>query len=411
MRQFISAIDLGSFSIKVLIAKLYDSKIEIIGIGSSESKGIKEGEILNIEQLTKSISAAIREAESMSGIKINSAVINISGKSIKGENSKGICVITNEERIITKDDVNRAVENAKDIYIPSDYQLLHVLSREYIVDKKTNVIDPIGMTGFRLEADVHIVTATKVQVNNIYKIFQKLGIEVEHIILNSIASSEAVLKETEKNSGCILIDFGFGLSDVCVFIDGGIYHTFSLPLGASYLSSDLEYAFKIPFEIAEFIKKRDGVAYMDDVDPTQRIEIPSVIGSSKKMIYLKDLSNVIEARLNEIFYFINKIIRKKIDKNLLTGGVILTGGGSLLYGIQKVAEKVFGLNSRVGKPIGVEGLFSEVNSPEFATSVGMIKFFSKQINIDETEKENLDDILHKREKNIFEKFKNWIEKI
>lgn len=411
MRQFISAIDLGSFSIKVLIAKLYDSKIEIIGIGSSESKGIKEGEILNIEQLTKSLTTAIREAENMSGIKINSAVVNISGKSIKGENSKGISVITNEERIITQNDVNRAVENAKDINIPSEYQLLHVLSREYIVDKKTNVVDPIGMTGFRLEADVHIVTATKAQVNNIYKIFQKLGIEIEHIILNSIASAEAVLKETEKNSGCILIDFGFGLSDVCVFIDGGIYHTFSLPLGASYLTSDLEYAFKIPFEIAEFIKRRDGVVFIDDVDPTQRIEIPSVIGSSKKMIYLKDLAKVLDARLNEIFYLINKIIRKKIDKNLLTSGVILTGGGSLLYGIQKVAEKVFELNSRVGKPIGVEGLFSEVNSPEFSTSVGMLKFFSKQINIGEMEKENHDDILYKKERNFFEKFKSWIEKI
>ncbi|MFN3603144.1 MAG: cell division protein FtsA [Leptonema sp. (in: bacteria)] len=411
MRQIISSIDLGSFSIKVLIGQIINSKIEIIGIGSSESRGVKEGEILNIEQLSKSLSYAIREAENMSGIKISSAIVNLSNKYVRGENSKGICVITNEERMITQNDVNRAVENAKDIHIPSEYQLLHVLSREYIVDKKTNVSDPIGMTGFRLEADVHVVMAPKVQINTIFKIFQKMEIEIEHIILNSIASSEAILKESERNSGCIVIDFGFGVSDVCIYIDGGIYHTFSLPLGASYLTSDLEYAFKIPFEIAEFIKRRDGVASVEDVDPTQRIELPHIMGSSKKIIYLKDLVNVLESRIEEIFGIIYKIIRKKVDKNLLSGGVILTGGGSLLTGIAKVVEKIFGLPSRIGKPIGIEGLFNEVHSPEFSTSVGMIKFFSKQIRDDFKEIENYERYPIKKEKKILNKLKNWIENI
>ncbi len=411
MKQIITSIDLGSFTIKVLIAQVYLSKIEIIGIGTSESKGIKEGEILNIEQLTKSLLSAIKEAENMSGIKITSCVVNISSKHIKGENSKGISTITNEDRVITQNDVNRAVENAKDIYLPSEYQLLHVLSREYTVDKKSNVMDPIGMTGFRLEADVHIVIVPKVFVNTIYKIFSRIGIDVEHIILNSIASSEAAVKESEKNSGCILIDFGFGITDVCVFVDGGIYHTFSLALGSSYLTSDIEYAYKIPFEIAEFVKRRDGVATVAEVDPTQRIWLPAMIGSNRKLIYLKDLAEILEARLEEIFSIIDKFIKIKIDKNLLSGGVILTGGGSLLLGITKVAEKIFGLHSRIGKPFGIEGLFSEVQSPEFSTSVGMLKFFVKQISEDLNSTESFKNESTKIEKKLLKKIKSWMENI
>lgn len=267
------------------------------------------------------------------------------------------------------------------------------------------------MTGFRLEADVHIVIAPTVYINTIYKIFRKIGIEVEHIILNSIASLEATVKENEKNSGCVLIDFGFGIVDVCVFVRGGIYHTFSLALGSSYLTSDLEFAFKIPFEIAEFVKRRDGVATVAEVDPTHRIELPAIIGSSRKLVYLKDLAEILEARLEEIFFIINKFIRIKIDKNMLSGGIILTGGGSLLSGITRVAEKIFGLHTRIGKPFGIEGLFSEVQSPEFSTSVGMIKFFAKQIEEEYSVTKKLNHGSSKIEKKFFKKIKNWMENI
>lgn len=405
--NIICAVDLGSSSIKVVIARLAGEEIEILGVGRSESRGIKNGEILNMDHLSNSVKEAIFEAEKICGITIQTVFTNISGVNVKGENSMGIYVISNEDRIITKHDVNKAVENATNINIQSDYEIIHVLSREYIVDKKKRVTDPIGMPGFRLESIVHIVSAPKIQINNIYKVFNKIGLKVNDIILSSIASSESVLSDEEKNSGCILIDFGFGTTDVIVFVDGGVYHTFSLPLGSVHLTSDLEYAFKIPFQIAEFVKRRDGIATRDDVDPTEKVEIPSTIDNPKKFVHLKDLALVLESRVEEIFEIILKILSKRIDISVLRGGIILTGGGSLLQGTDTVAEKIFHLPARTGRPHRLKGLASEISSPEFATVVGIIEFIFRQ-NL--MKQEQVDDIkkISSKDKKIINKLRSWI---
>ncbi|GIX41013.1 MAG: cell division protein FtsA [Leptospiraceae bacterium] len=409
MIRKICAVDIGTSITKVIIANIYNSEIEIIGIGTAETHGIRSAEIINMESVSRSIQNAIREAEKMCAVQVNSVYVNISGINIKGENSTGIYVVSNEDRIITSEDVERVVENATNINIPSEYQIIHVLSREYIVDKKNRVPDPIGMTGFRLEANVHIVTAPKLQIKNIYKVFYKMGLEVNDVILNSIASSEAVLKEEEKNLGCIMIDFGYAMTDVIIYVDGGVFHTLSIPLGSFHLTSDLEYAFKIPFEIAEFVKKRDGIATIEDVDPTVKIEIPSTIENPRRLVHLKDIALVLEARLEEIFEIVLKIIKKKIDPGLLSSGIILTGGGSLLQGIERVAERIFSLPVRLGKPRDLKGLSSEINSPEFSTAVGIIKFVAKQFitEFDEyREKEYKPPI--QRDKKLLNKIKNWI---
>ncbi len=405
--NIVCAVDLGSSSIKVIIARFIGMDIEILGIGRSESRGIKNAEILNMEHVCTSIKEAISEAEKMCGITIQDVYTNISGVNVKGENSMGIYVISNEDRIITKQDVSKAVENATNINLQSDYEIIHVLSREYIVDKKKRVTDPIGMPGFRLESIVHIVSAPKIQINNIYKVFSKLGLKVNDIILNSIASSESVLNEDEKNAGCILIDFGFGTTDVIVYVDGGVFHTFSLPLGSVHLTSDLEYAFKIPFQIAEFVKRRDGIATRDDVDPTEKVEIPSTIDNPKKFVHLIDLALVLESRVEEIFEIIFKILKKRIDISVLRGGVILTGGGSLLQGTEIVAEKIFHLPARIGNPHRLKGLSSEISSPEYATAVGILEFIFKQNLLKNETNEGIKK-LSSKDKKIIHKLKSWI---
>lgn len=405
----ICAVDIGSAIIKVIIANISNSEIEIIGIGTVETQGVRNAEIINIESAANSIYNAIREAEKMCGIQVSSVYVNISGFNIKGENSRGIYVVANDDRIINPEDVERVVENATNIAIPNDYQIIHVLSREYIVDKKTRVLDPIGMNGFRLEAEVHIVSAPKLHIKNIYKVFYKLGLEVKDVILNSIASSEAILRQEEKNSGCIVIDFGYGMTDVIVYMDGGVFHTFAIPLGSYHLTSDLEFAFKIPFGVAEFVKKRDGIGTTEDVDPTIKVELPSTIENPPRIVHLKDIAMVLEARLEEIFEIILKIIKKKIDVNLLSGGVILTGGGSLLQGIERVVNKIFQLPVRIGKPIGINGLSSEISSPEFSTSVGIIKFIAKQFMIDLNETmDKTGKTPIQKDKKLLKKIKNWL---
>jgi cell division protein FtsA len=408
MIRKICAVDIGSSITKAIIANIHNSDIEIIGIGTTETNGVRNAELINLESVSRSIQSAIRDAEKMCAVQVESVYANISGVNIKGENSTGIYVVSHEDRVITSEDVERVVENATNIVLPPEYQIIHVLSREYIVDKKNRVSDPIGMTGFRLEANVHIISAPKVQIQNIYKVFYKIGLEVNDVILNSIASSEAVLKKEEKNSGCVLIDFGYGVTDVIVYMDGGVFHSFSIPLGSFHLTSDLEYAFRIPFEIAEFVKKRDGVATIEEVDPTVKIEIPSTIENPRRLVHLKDIALILEARIEEIFEIILKIIKKKIDINLLTAGIILTGGGSILMGIDRVAQRIFRLPTRIGKPKGLKGLSAEVSGLEFSTSVGIVKFIAKQLFADSLQEYKEEKLPIQKDKKLLKKLRSWI---
>ncbi len=404
MKYTIASVDLGSSLVKVVIGQIYENKIEIIGYGTSISSGISDGEIINIEQVVKAIDAALIEAENIAGVQVSLAIVNISGKNVKSLNSRGTIAISNDDRIITNSDINRVIDNARTIPIDSDYQVLHVLSRDYLVDSKTRVTDPLGMNAFRLEANVHIVITPKIMVSNIFKVINRISLDLEHIIANYLASSESVLKETEKSSGCILIDFGYGVSDVAVFIDGGLYLSFTLPLGSRYLTSDLEYAFGLSKDIAEFVKKTDGLAVLEDIDPLQKIELPSSYGGRKKYVYIKEIVEVLEPRLEEIFGIIYKYIRKKVDIHQISAGVILTGGGSLLNGITRLVERIFNMNVRLGKPLNFYGFGNEISGPEYAVATGMLRFFSKQILGDF--KETIEE--KKENKGLIEKIKEWI---
>ncbi|MCS7205287.1 MAG: cell division protein FtsA [Leptospiraceae bacterium] len=389
MNTLFCAVDIGSFSTKCVIAAINTyKKIEVLGFSNVLSEGIKNAEIINIEKAIASVKASISEATKMSGItKIHRVVVNISSSKIRSESSIGICSISNEDRIITDEDVDRAIQNAKEIQIPSEYSILHILSREYLIDRKMRVPNPLGMVGSRLEADVLIIISPINLIKNIYKIFQHLDLEIDHLVLNAIASSEAVIKESERNSNFIVIDIGHETTDVAVINHGSYMYTFSIPLGGYHFTSDLGSAFKLPTFISEILKKRDGIAFNDDIDPTKKVEIPSSPGGTKRFVYLKDIAMVLEARAEELFEIIYKIIHKKLDKDKQNFSfVVLTGGGSLLVGLDKIAEKIFGIPSKIGKPVEIEDVFNEVASPEFSTAMGLIKFMSKHIMFERLDK-------------------------
>lgn len=374
----ITALDLGSSLIKVVMGRLNgDHEIEIIGTGVYPSAGIKNGSIINIETTTKSITEAIGDAELMAGQEISSVVVNVSGKTVSGFNERGIIAVTNRERIVTESDVMRVVEAAQAVHVPSDQQVIHVLTKEFKVDDQVNIKDPIGMTGVRLESEVHIVTCGNTAINNIDRCTEQAGLVTIDKILSSLASSEAVLTTGEKDLGTVVVDIGAGIADIVIYVDGGIAFSSVVPFGGFHITSDLSIGLKTTMETAEILKKRYGHTRIDKVDPTEKIEIPSVSGRPSRSVFRQELVEILEPRVREILEMIDQEIIRSGFKSALAGGVILTGGTSLLLGIDSLAEEVFQLSVSRAKPAGLVGVTDKVGSPEYATAIGLIKYASK----------------------------------
>ncbi|MCW7495987.1 cell division protein FtsA [Leptospira levettii] len=388
----ITALDLGSSLIKVVIGRLLgDHEIEIIGTGVYPSTGIKNGSIVNIETTTKSIIEAFGDAELMAGQEITSVVVNVSGKSVHGFNEKGIIAVTNRERIVSEMDIMRVVEAAQAVHVPNDQQVIHVLTKEFKVDDQVNIKDPIGMTGVRLEAEVHIVSCGNTALNNIDRCVEQAGLLQMDKVLSSLASSEAILTAGEKDLGTAVVDIGAGICDIIIYVDGGIAFSSVVPFGGFHITSDISIGLKTTVETAEIIKKRYGHTRIDMVDPTEKFEIPSISGRPSRSVFRQELVEILEPRVREILEMIDHELVRSGYKSSLAGGVILTGGTSLLQGIESTAEEVFRLSVGRAKPAGMSGLVERIASPEYATAVGLIKYSSKIQNLEQKNMHSVSD--------------------
>ncbi|WP_367898383.1 cell division protein FtsA [Leptospira sp. WS58.C1] len=400
--RIIVSLDLGSALTKVVVGRpISEYETEIIGTGMFPSSGIKNGSIINIEATTRSIIEAVSEAELMCGQEIGYVVVNVTGKSVRADNSKGVVAITNRDRVVTEPDIVRVIEAAQAVRVPADQEILHVLSKEFSVDDQTSIKDPIGMTGVRLEAEVHIVTAGLTALHNLEKCIEAAGLAEETRVLSSLASSDAVLTSGEKDLGTAVLDIGAGICDLIVYVDGGIAYSSVIPFGGYNVTSDLSIGLKTTIETAELVKKRFGHCSLEEIDPTETVEIPPISGRPARTVLREELVHVIEPRMREIFEMVDAELVKSGKKSFLAGGVILTGGGSLLEGIESLAEDVFRLTVTRARPAGLSGLSDKVSSPEFATAVGLIKYASR---LGDMERKSQD-----RSETWGKKIRRWIE--
>jgi cell division protein FtsA len=367
---FLVSLDVGSTKICVVVARVIDEKVNIVGIGSHPSTGLRKGVVVNIDSTVTSIKKALEEAELMAGIKIGACLAGIAGAHIKSFNSTGVVAIKDQE--VRKDDIARAIDAAKAVAIPADRDLLHVIPQEYIVDDQDGIKDPVGMIGVRLEVKVHIVTGSIASAQNIVKCCYLAGLSVDDLILGQIASADATLTPEETEIGVALVDIGGGTSDIAVYANGSIRYTSVLPLGGHHITNDIAIGLRTPVEEAEKIKKKYGCALSKMVGANETIEVPSVGGRKPRTLMRKTLADIIEPRVEEIVSLIYEEIRKSGYEKLLASGVVLTGGCANLEGIVELAEGVFSLPVRKGFPTGIGGLIDVVNNPIYATGVGLI---------------------------------------
>ncbi len=370
-------LDIGTTKTAAVVGEVTDTGIDIIGIGIAPAKELRKGVIVNIESTVDAIKKAIEEAEHMSGCRINSAYVGVSGSHIKGQNSLGIVAVKGRE--VGEEDVQRAIEASKAIAIPVDRELMHTLPQNYVVDGQDGIKDPVGMSGVRLEAKVHIVTGASASIQNIVKSVNRVGLDIEDVVLEQLAASESILSSDEKDLGVVIIDIGGSNTGIAVFSEGSIKHTAILPVGGNYLTSDIATGLRTPFNEAEKIKVKYGCALTAMIPKDEIIEVPSVGGREAREVSRQILGRIIEPRMEEILNMASKEIVRSGFEDLLAAGVVLTGGTSLLPGINELAEQIFDMPVRRGCPAGVGGLSDVVNSPAFATGVGLIVYGSRQL--------------------------------
>lgn len=370
--NLIVGLDIGTTKVCAVIAEYNETGLlEITGVGTSPSNGLRRGVVINIEATLRSVAEAIEAAEMMSGREVQSVFTGIAGAHIEGINSRGVVAVTGRGREITKEDVDRVIDAAKAVVIPMDREVLHVIPQEFIVDDQGGVKNPIDMIGIRLEAEVHIITGSVTSAQNLLKCVNRAGFRVNDIILQSLASSQAVLSEDEKELGVLMIDLGGGTTDVLVYFDGAPYHTDVIAIGGNQVTSDLAIMLKTPQDSAERIKKDAGCCYLPMVDGNEEVVIPGVGGWPSATVPRKEVCRIIQPRMTELLNMVREQLAKKNYLKLLGGGVVLTGGGSLLPGTAELAQEVFGIPARIGYPGKFGGLSSEYRSPIYATGVGL----------------------------------------
>jgi len=375
-------LDIGTTKVCAIIGEVNEQGIiEIIGVGQAPSNGLHKGVVINLESTVKSITKAIEEAEMMSGTEVSSVYVGIAGGHIKGINSRGVVAITRPDREITQSDVDRVIDAARAVSIPMDREVIHVLAQEFIVDDQDGIKDPIGMAGVRLEAEVHIVTGAVTSAQNIVRSVNRAGFEVDDIVLEPLASSFSVLTEDEKELGVVLVDIGGGTTDMALFVEGAIWQTEVLSVGGGNVTKDISVGLRTPIAEAEQIKLRYGCATTSLVKQDEVIEVPSVGGRKSKVLPRQVLAEIIQPRMEEIFLLLSREIKKTGYEDLVAGGVVLTGGASAMEGIQELAEQILDLPVRIGSPKGISGLVDVVNSPVFATGVGLAFYGSKNIQV------------------------------
>jgi cell division protein FtsA len=375
--NLIVGLDVGTTKICAIVGNVTDEGLEIVGIGSCPSKGMRKGVVINIESTVSAIKKAIQEAELMAGCEIRSVFAGIAGGHIKSFNSQGVIAV--KDREVAQEDIRRVIDAAKAIAIPMDREVVHILPQEYIIDDQDGIKEPLGMRGVRLEAKVHIVTGAVASAQNIIKCCNGAGVDVADIVLEQLASSESVLTPEEMELGVAILDIGGGTTDIAIFADGSIRHSAVLSLGGNHLTNDIAVGLRTPMAEAEKIKREYGCALGSMVGKNETIEVPSVGGREPRTLSRQLLTEILEPRVEEIFTLADQEIRHSGYGDIIASGIVLTGGTSILPGMPEMAEQVFNLPVRRGNPRDFGGLTDVVNSPIFATGVGLVKYGSKNM--------------------------------
>ncbi len=368
----IVGLDIGTTKVCAIVAeKNGDGVVDVIGLGHSPSRGLRKGVVVNIEATVDSIRRALEDAELMAGVEIRTAFVGIAGGHIKGINSRGVIAISGKNREVTRQDIERVIDAAKAVALPVDREVIHVLPQEFMIDDQGGIREPLGMSGIRLEAEVHIVTGAVASAQNIIKCANKAGLEVQDIVLQQLASSEATLTPEEKELGCVLVDVGGGTTDVAVFVEGSVYHTAVLAVGGDLLTNDIAIGLRTPHPEAESLKRKYGCALASMTRPDEKIEVPSVGGRRPRVLSRQTLCEIIQPRLEELFSLVDREVRRGGYVGRVNGGVVVTGGSSIMEGVPELAEQVFDMPVRRGIPRGVGGLTDVISSPMYATGVGL----------------------------------------
>jgi cell division protein FtsA len=401
-QNLIVGLDIGTTKIAVIISELEESgPPRIVGMGTSRSEGLKRGVVINLEKTVESITKALEDAEMMAGVKVSSVFAGIAGDHIRSINSRGVIALSGSGSEISSKDVERVINAARAVALPMDREIIHVLPQEYTVDDQSGIKDPIGMSGVRLEAEVHIVTGAVTSAQNIYRSVKKAGLEVCDLVLQPLASSYALLSPEEEELGVALIDLGGGTTDIAIFHDGSIRHTAVIGLGGNNVTNDIAIGLRTPVEQAEEIKKSYGCALSGLVDSDEMIKVPGVGGREPKEISRGVLAAIIEPRAEEIFSLVLREIKKTNYSDLLVAGVVLTGGGSLMEGMIELAEQIFDMPAKKGIPQGFSGLADLVSTPIHSTGVGLILYGLEQMKDGKSKGGSKEKGWFRRMKNLF----------
>ena len=400
--QIIVGLDIGTSKIACIVAEAAaDGRIDIVGIGTHPSKGLRRGVVVNIESTVESIRLAIEEAELMADVDIKKVYVGIAGSHIRGYNSHG--VVATKDGEVTEEDVGRVVEAAKAMNIPADQQILHVLPQEYIIDRQDGIREPVGMSGVRLETRVHVITGALSSAQNIVKCCNRCDLDVSDMVLEQIASSEAVLSQDEKDIGVLLVDIGGGTTDLAVFIDGAIRHTAVIPVGGDHMTNDLVAGLRTSAREADILKKKYGSCMTALISAEETVEVPRVGGRPPQTMPRQVMAQLLEPRMQELFELVREELERSGYKELVAAGVVLTGGSSLLEGTQELADEIFELPVRIGRPQNIGGLVDVVNSPIYATGVGLIQYGYRY----RSEQQYYNDE-QRNGGGIFSRFKRWV---
>ncbi len=373
--DMIVGLDIGTSKITCSIAE-YDERgeLEIIGVGTALSSGLRRGVVINIEATLRSVVDAIEAAEQMAGREVKRVVSGVAGSHIEGLNSRGVVAVTGKGREITVEDVDRVIDAARAVSIPMDREILHVIPRGFVIDEQSGIKNPLDMIGVRLEVEVHIITGSVTAAQNLVKCVNRAGFEIQNVVFSSIAAAESVLSDDEKDLGVIVIDIGGGTTNVLVYRDGAPYHSFVLPVGGSQVTGDLSIMLKTSTDSAEKIKKEAGCAYMPLVEDGEPVIVPGVGGRPPIQCTRSQICEVIQPRMTEIF----KMVRDRLDRQRLldriAGGLVLTGGGANLPGAVELGQDMFNLGARIGQPGRHGGLVETYQHPEFATAIGLVLY-------------------------------------
>lgn len=398
----IVGLDIGTSKVVAIVAEVdSEGSVEIVGIGSHPSRGLKKGVVVNIESTVQSIQRAVEEAELMAGCQIHSVYAGIAGSHIRSINSHGIVAIRDHE--VAQGDVDRVIEAAKAVAIPADQKILHVLPQEFIIDDQEGIREPVGMSGVRLEARVHLVSGAVSAAQNIVKCVKRCGLEVDDIILEQLASSYAVLTEDEKDLGVCIVDIGGGTTDIAVFTDGAIRHTAVIPIAGDQITNDIAVALRTPTQYAEEIKIKYACALTQLASADETIEVPSVGDRPPRRLARQTLAEVVEPRVEELLTLVQGELQRSGYEAMLAAGVVLTGGSARMEGIVELAEEVFHMPVRVGVPQNVRGLAEVVRNPIYSTGVGLLHFGSRNRHVRRV------DVAMSGVRGVWDRMKSWFQ--